>query len=189
MTDLLEQSRASKTMMISYLQEFNQRYQSIEEYEAILPECEEQHHGNDAEKREVLLTAATMWQQLEKHYFGTDEITLIDTIIYDIGQGHMGLLGPADSCLTKFAEKVFGRFTTFRLHALAHDVSGRFRKRHGLGPGYLYTIPYKENECCCVTRMRNWELMGNVCGLLNCFRHRNELAMNESFELIKIHVE
>ena len=170
--------------MKAYIEKYKREIDRNEEArdEEITPEDE------DDTKRIALETAAIMWQRLEEHYFGVEKVSKITTIINDIGKRYMGLLGPGNGCVTYVAEKMFGRTVTFRLHSLAHDVSGRFWKHHKLGPGYLYSFRYNEGECGCKTYLRGCNFSGHISGLLNTFRHRDELNSVDCFHLISIEV-
>ena len=50
----------------------------------------------------------------------------------------LGLIGPGNGRLTKLLEIVFGWSSTFRLHALYHDMFGRIYLKTKKGPSYIY---------------------------------------------------
>ena len=149
------------------------------------PWREEYKYGKE-EHDAVLEAAAIIWQRLETHFLGADKVHDIQTIIEDIGEGNMGLIGPGDGLLTKILEKLFGWSKTFRVHALPHDVAGRFRTRHKLGPGYLYTIGVKEQEWKGKRFLRKLPVCGQLTGLLSAFKRRKEVRGGGQFQLIKV---
>ena len=50
----------------------------------------------------------------------------------------LGLIRPGNGRLTKLLEILFGWSSTFRLHALYHDVFRRIYLKTKKGPGYTY---------------------------------------------------
>ena len=142
----------------------------------------------DTEKSTVLFCAALLWQQMEIHYLGEQSVSNIHKIVEEIGEGHMGLIGPGNGSCTSCLERSFGRNKIFRLHSLPHDVAGRFRKVHNLGPGYLYTVTVKENEMRFIRWWRRVSLGGQVLGMIHAFQHRHDVQTEDCFKLISINM-
>ena len=151
-------------------------------------ERRESYKYGDDEREAVLEAAAILWQRLEEFFFGPDAVSDIRTIIDDIGEGSMGLIGPGNGMLTKILERLFGRSKTFRVHALPHDVAGRFRAHHRLGPGYLYTVGVKGKEGKVMRYARRVSVCGQVTGLVAAYKRRKEIRDAEQFQLVKIAV-
>ena len=141
--------------------------------------------GN-TEQSAILLCAALLWQKMEHHYLGANNVSQLQRVVEEIGNGHMGLIGPGNGCCTNCLEKSFGRSKIFRLHSLPHDVSGRFRKIHNLGPGYLYMVSVKEEEMRVLRWWRKVSLGGQVLGMIHAFKHRKDVQTADCFELISV---
>ena len=130
-----------------------------------------------------MLCAALLWQEMELKYFGEDKISTIRKIVDEIGEGSLGLIGPGDGYMTQAFEYLWGRNQFFRCHALSHDVAGRFRVKHGLGPGYLYTRAPKDGEWRITKWWRDSPRAGQITGLCHALWHRNDFIKMISIDM------
>ena len=80
----------------------------------------------------------------------------------------LGLIGPGNSYLTGLLETLLGWSSTFRLHALYHDVFGRIYVKSKKGPGYTYML----KDC----RFKSSPLFGHLTGLLCCILFRKNIG-------------
>ena len=85
--------------------------------------------SNLPEAIEVYIAA---WLILTKTEISITEIDLQET--------GLGLIRPGNGRLTRLLEILFGWSSTFRLHALYHDVFGRIYLKTKKGPGYTYVF-------------------------------------------------
>ena len=138
---------------------------------------------SDVKKGAALLCAALLWQEMEWHYLGEDKISTVGKIIEDIGDGSLGLIGPDEGPMTRFLEYCWGRNQVFRCHALAHDVAGRFRLMHNIGPGYLYVKRPKENEWWITRKWRGSSLAGQITGLCHAWWNKNDFVKMISIQM------
>ena len=129
---------------------------------------------SDKTKCGALLCAALLWQEMELHYLGENKITSIHKIVDEIGEGSLGLIGPGDGYLTRVLEYFCGQNQFFRCHALSHDVAGRFRLKHNLGPGYLYAVSPKEGEWGIKQWWRGRPGAGQLTGLCRALWYQND---------------
>ena len=78
----------------------------------------------------------------------------------DVQETGFGLIGPGNGFLTRLLETIFGWSSTFRLHALYHDVSGRNYFKTKKEPGYTYVF----RNCI----FKGSPQFGDLAGLLSC---------------------
>ena len=76
---------------------------------------------------EALEVYRAAWLILTKTEISIEEI--------DTQETGLGLIGPGNGRLTKLLEILLGWSSTFRLHALYHDVFGRIYLKTKKGPG------------------------------------------------------
>ena len=88
------------------------------------------------------------------------EIIPIKKKISKIITKEIGLIGPGNSCLTRFLEITLGRYKSFHIHSCLYDSYGRFYRKHGLGRGYCYAPNRRLTAGC----LKNSPLFGHVSG-------------------------
>ena len=94
--------------------------------------------------------------------------------LYDILQltdHNMGLIGPDNSKLTQFLEKLFGWIDYLRAHSILHDAYGRFFLHYKLDRGYCYPLSGELST----NNIRRNPLCGQASGLIYCWF--NEVIM------------
>ena len=101
---------------------------------------------------EALEVYKAAWLILQK-----TEISIAKIDVQEIG---LGLIGPGSGRLTRLLEMLFGWCSTFRLHALYHDVFGRIYLKAKEVPGYTYVF----RNCI----FKGSPLFGHLTGLLSC---------------------
>ena len=112
-----------------------------------------------------ILKSALVYQYLHFFYFERD---ISINKILELNNGEIGLLGPGDSCLTWFFEKIFGWVNILNSHSILHDAFGRFYDHYLLGRGYTCAIPSKYT-----TRLiKRSPFCGQISGLLYCMCRR-----------------
>ena len=81
---------------------------------------------------EALGVYRAAWLLLPRTKISTEEIHVQET--------GLGLFGPANGHSTKLLKKLFEWCSTFRLHALYHDVFGRIYLKTKKGAGHTYVF-------------------------------------------------
>ena len=78
----------------------------------------------------------------------------------DVQETELGLIGTGNGCLTRSLETLFRWSSTFRLHALYHDVFGRIYLKTMKGPRYTYVF----RNC----KFNGSPLFAHLTGPLSC---------------------
>ena len=84
--------------------------------------------------------------------------------ILEINNGEIGLIGPGNSRLTRFLERIFNGCDTLHSHSILHDAFGRFYTHHQLDRGYTFVIPKNLTPKC----IKRSPLCGQISGLIYC---------------------
>ena len=85
--------------------------------------------------------------------------------ILELADHNMGLIGPDNSKLIQFLERIFGWIDYLRAHSILHDAYGRFYLHYKLDRGYCYPLYGKLST----NNMRRNFLCGQASGLIDCW--------------------
>ena len=114
---------------------------------------------------DVILKSALVYQYL---YIKNFKKCVSIREILETNNGEIGLIGPGNSRLTRFLERIFNRSDILHSHSILHDAFGRFYAHHSLDRGYTYVIPENKTP----RWVKTSPLCGQVSRLIYCLWKR-----------------
>ncbi|XP_075256948.1 uncharacterized protein LOC142349350 [Convolutriloba macropyga] len=114
-----------------------------------------QNYPSNSTRKNYFLAASMVLIQRNSPNIGSSELWA-KVAEMDSGSPHGGIIGMGNS---KW-EKRLNKFKIIRFHAVLHDAGGHLKRRHNIGPGYIYA-----SSCCSCC---NNPYLGHVSGLIYC---------------------
>ena len=109
----------------------------------------------------VILKSALVYQYLYQKHF--NENISIDNVL-EINHNEIGLLGPGNSYLTWFLERLLGWSDVLHVHSILHDDFGRFYCKYRLDRGYTYVL----SEDITPNFIKKNPICGQITGIIYC---------------------